>query len=76
MIRQRVNEARSIQLKRSEKRGIHSNAQMGTKDIKRYCGVKEGAEKLLALHLFYQRIYEALIIEFFQPMQIPQGQGV
>ena len=47
LIRQRVNAARSIQLKRFEKRGIHANAQMGTKDIKRYCGVKEGAEKLL-----------------------------
>ena len=49
LIRQRVNAARSIQLKRFEKRGIHANAQMGTKDIKRYCTVKEGAEKLLEI---------------------------
>ncbi|HBA39377.1 MAG TPA: magnesium chelatase, partial [Deltaproteobacteria bacterium] len=47
LIRQRVNRARSIQLERFQKRGIHANAQMGTKDIKRYCGVKEGSEKLL-----------------------------
>ena len=47
LIRQRVNAARSIQLQRFQKRGIHANAQMGTKDIKRYCEVKEGAEKLL-----------------------------
>ena len=47
VIRQRINGARAIQLKRFEKRGIHANAQMGTKDIRRYCGVKEGAEKLL-----------------------------
>ncbi|OGP26412.1 MAG: hypothetical protein A2038_12380 [Deltaproteobacteria bacterium GWA2_57_13] len=33
--------------KRFEKRGIHANAQMGTKDIKRFCVVKEGGEKLL-----------------------------
>ena len=48
-IRQRVNAARTIQLQRFEKRGIHANAQMGTKDIKRHCVVKEGAEKLLEM---------------------------
>ncbi|MGH7775170.1 MAG: YifB family Mg chelatase-like AAA ATPase [Candidatus Binatia bacterium] len=47
VIRERVNTARAIQLKRFEKRGIHANAQMGTRDIKRYCVVKEGAERLL-----------------------------
>ena len=46
-IRQRVNAARSIQLARFQKRGIHANAQMGTRDIKRYCGVKPDGEKLL-----------------------------
>ena len=30
-------------------RGIYSNAQMGTKDIKRHCVVKEGAERLLEM---------------------------
>jgi len=48
-IRQRVNRARTIQLSRFQKRGIHANAQMGSKDIKRHCGVKEGAEKLLEM---------------------------
>ena len=47
LVRQRVNAARVIQLKRFEKRGIHANAQMGTREIKRYCVVKEGAERLL-----------------------------
>ncbi len=49
VIRQRVNAARTIQIQRFEKRGIHANAQMGTKDIKRHCIVKEGAEKLLEM---------------------------
>lgn len=48
-IRQRVNAARTIQLTRFQKRGIHANAQMGSKDIKRHCVVKEGAEKLLEM---------------------------
>ncbi|MBI2540371.1 MAG: YifB family Mg chelatase-like AAA ATPase [Deltaproteobacteria bacterium] len=47
LVRQRVNEARARQLKRFEKRNLHANAQMGARDIKRYCGVKPGAEKLL-----------------------------
>jgi len=48
-IRQRVNAAREIQLQRFQKRGIHANAQMGTKDIKRHCIVKQEAEKLLEI---------------------------
>jgi magnesium chelatase family protein len=46
-IRQRVNAARQIQLSRFQKRNLHANAQMGTRDIKRYCAVKPEAEKLL-----------------------------
>ncbi len=46
-IRARVNAARTIQLQRFEKRNIHANAQMGTRDIKRYCAVRDDAEKLL-----------------------------
>jgi magnesium chelatase family protein len=46
-IRQRVNAARQIQLARFQKRGLHANAQMGTRDIKKYCAVKPEAEKLL-----------------------------
>jgi magnesium chelatase family protein len=46
-IRRRVNAARSIQLQRFQKSKIHANAQMGTREIKRYCAVKDDAEKLL-----------------------------
>jgi magnesium chelatase family protein len=49
IIRERVNAARTIQLKRFEKRGIHANAQMGTKDIRRHCVVKAEADKLLEI---------------------------
>jgi magnesium chelatase family protein len=46
-VRERVNAARTIQRERFQKRPIHSNAQMGARDIKRHCVVKEEAEKLL-----------------------------
>jgi magnesium chelatase family protein len=46
-IRRRVNAARQIQLERFHKSKIHANAQMGTREIKRYCAVQENAEKLL-----------------------------
>jgi magnesium chelatase family protein len=47
VIRQRVNTARLLQLQRFEKTKLHSNAQMGTREIRRYCSVKDDAEKLL-----------------------------
>ena len=47
VIRARVNQARNIQLQRFDKSKIHANAQMGAKEIKRYCAVKEDADKLL-----------------------------
>ena len=47
LIRQRVNNARMVQLQRFQKRNIHANAQMGTRDIKRYCSVNDDAERLL-----------------------------
>ena len=47
IIRQRVNNARDVQLQRFQKRTIHANAQMGARDIKRYCAVNDDAEKLL-----------------------------
>jgi len=47
VIRARVNAARSIQLQRFQKTKLHANAQMGARDIKRYCSVKDDAEKLL-----------------------------
>ncbi|HEY1269602.1 MAG TPA: YifB family Mg chelatase-like AAA ATPase [Candidatus Binatia bacterium] len=46
-IRERVNRARNVQLARFQKKGIHANAQMSTRDIKKYCAVKPEAEKLL-----------------------------
>ena len=46
-IRSRVNQARAIQLHRFDKSKLHANAQMGTREIKRYCAVKEDAERLL-----------------------------
>ena len=46
-IRSRVNQARAIQLQRFDKSKLHANAQMGTREIKRYCAVKEDAERLL-----------------------------
>jgi magnesium chelatase family protein len=46
-IRRRINAARKFQLERFQKRGIHANAQMGTRDIKRHCVVSEAGEKLL-----------------------------
>jgi magnesium chelatase family protein len=46
-IRQRVNRARAVQLARFPKRNIHANAQMGSRDIRRYCVINEDAEKLL-----------------------------
>jgi len=45
-IRQRVNTARALQLRRFEKIKIHANAQMGAREIKRYYVVKNDAEKL------------------------------
>ena len=47
IIRERVNHARKIQLQRFDKTKIHANAQMGAKEIKRYCAVKPDADKLL-----------------------------
>jgi magnesium chelatase family protein len=47
IIRQRVNAARALQLQRFEKTKLHANAQMSTREIKRYCVVKDDAERLL-----------------------------
>ena len=45
VIRERVNQARKIQLQRFDKSKIHANAQMGAKEIKRYCAVKEDGDR-------------------------------
>ena len=47
VIRERVNQARKIQLQRFDKSKLHANAQMGAKEIKRYRAVKADANKLL-----------------------------
>lgn len=46
-VRERVLEAREIQLKRFKEQGIYSNAQMKTKDIRKYCRLSEDSHKLL-----------------------------
>jgi len=46
-IRERVNQARKIQLERYEKYGIHSNAELSTKLIAEFCRLDEKGEELL-----------------------------
>ena len=49
-IRERVDRARSIQTERFKgQRGIHANAHMGSRDLRRYCQVAEPVEALLRL---------------------------
>lgn len=47
MIRERVVEARKIQLDRFKKDGIFSNGQMKTRHIKRYCVLTNDAQNIL-----------------------------
>ncbi len=47
VIRNRVNEARNIQLKRYKKEGIHSNSELTPELIKKYCSLDEEGNKLL-----------------------------
>jgi len=46
-IRERVNRARARQLERFRGKRIYANAQMGTKEIKKFCQVGTEAQKLL-----------------------------
>ncbi len=46
-IRERVNTARRMQTQRFQKVRIHSNAQMGAKELKRYCEVSTEGQRLL-----------------------------
>jgi len=50
VIRERVSRARQIQLERFSKLGlgIYTNAQMGVREIKRFCQLSEGGQALLA----------------------------
>jgi magnesium chelatase family protein len=50
VIRERVLKARSIQLKRfKQKKGIYSNASMGSKEIKEFCQLNSESEEILKL---------------------------
>lgn len=46
-IRSRVTRAREIQRERFKGEGIYCNAQMGPKQVKRYCSLSKGAKGLL-----------------------------
>jgi magnesium chelatase family protein len=46
-IRERVTRARAAQLERLNDRRLYANSQMGTKEIKRFCGVDTESQKLL-----------------------------
>ncbi|MCD6220346.1 YifB family Mg chelatase-like AAA ATPase [Candidatus Calescamantes bacterium] len=46
-IRERIKRAREIQLKRFKGRKIFTNAQMGNRDIEKYCRLKEDGKRLL-----------------------------
>lgn len=46
-VRERVIEARKIQLERFKEQGIYSNAQMKAKDIRKYCRIGEDSHRLL-----------------------------
>lgn len=49
-IRQRVIQARRIQTKRfTGRKGLYSNADMETKEIKEYCGIDEAGAELLKM---------------------------
>jgi len=46
-IRKRVNQARKIQLERFAGKKIHSNAQMTSKHLKKYCQIDDASKRLL-----------------------------
>ena len=46
-IRKRVNSARNIQKERFTGKGIHCNAQMSSRHIKKHCVIREDADRLL-----------------------------
>lgn len=48
-IRTRVNRARAIQRERLAKFGLHANAQMQARHIRRFCSVDEEGQKLLEM---------------------------
>jgi magnesium chelatase family protein len=48
-IRERVSRARAAQLERFGDRQLYANAQMGTKEIRRFCQVEAESQKLLEI---------------------------
>ncbi len=48
-IRKRIVKARKKQLQRLKRRKIYSNAQMGTKEVKKFCQVDEDGKELLEM---------------------------
>ena len=46
-IRERVNQARRIQVERFEQTGFHANARMSARDVRRYCRTDVAGEQLL-----------------------------
>lgn len=48
-IRKRIVKARNKQLRRLKKRKIYSNAQMGTKEVKKFCQVDADGKELLEM---------------------------
>ena len=46
-IRERVNQARRVQVERFAETGIHANAHMSARDVRRYCLVEAAGEQLL-----------------------------
>lgn len=48
IIKERVNKARSIQRERFKKDGILTNAEMGTREVNKYCKIDKDSERLLA----------------------------
>ena len=46
-IRERVDRARALQVERFGQTGIHANARMSARDVRRYCGVDAAGEQLL-----------------------------
>jgi magnesium chelatase family protein len=47
VIRERVCQAREVQLRRFKEEGLFANAQMGPKEIRRYCALDEPSQALL-----------------------------
>ena len=46
-VRRRVNQARRVQVERFDETGIHANARMSARDLRRYCRVDPAGEQLL-----------------------------